>query len=523
MRDSLTCENHTCQKAIAPDAEYSTCMLCREPAYCSDECSQMDRILHACDNEYDVKSSLTERGFAVPYYGEDALTQDEVNELEPSNPVFSAYSVRHAAPNRVVTQAIVPPLVEFNAESKNDTAPKSRGTKPPDSLTNYALSVTVISYEPNAKSAQYMFAGQVPKDMVYPKNRNNEKASKLANLFLRGLTATTNHLIFWPHDDVVANPINCPLQCDVNFELFLFKDGQEEYSASPDARLNTGFSAQQTKDGVFSSLGRRVREKMQRQLSIKFQGDNISTDDLHMRRYGDGAGNGVILTFKQLPKQNVVQIVDIEFLMPAMNVPLATVENCLQITPTTLSTDVYKCDPKSYQDVSALVMSIGQTLAIQGDLMDEQEVHALNKCKGVITAYAHEMEANQGQSPHAFVPSSVQAAIGSALDITYEHIGAQLNIDYYYKKMFKPYSEVAALVREITKKMKNARDNSKEKNIFKKAAGKLTKSVTLRSLQNLNTALSAFIGRLKQDDLRDAAETTIVMYEELRNKITQAM
>lgn len=540
-KNKIQCNNHTCAQPLKDGQSYTTCMLCREPKYCSQQCYQMDRTLHACEHEIDVNAPLTERGFAVPYYFEDYLTSEDVKGLDPSNVVFSSYSIRHAAPNRVITQTLVPPLVSItgNAQSKDNMAPVSRGRKPDVNLEKageYAIRITHRSYQPDAQPQTTWWRGTIPKDMIFAGNRANAKADKLASRVYRGVTATSNHYIFWPQQQSVLNPITMDDRSSIDVDLFIKHPGETQFRAEPDAYVHAGFHAQNTKGGVFAA-GRRVQEMFRSQLKKKFENiPNISLEDLHVRRYGYAGQNGIILTFQKFPNSSSVRLVDIEFLVPAMDLKLGVVTPAvperdddvsyaaagLQSKPSPIITDVYKCDPRNFQDVTGLVMSISSLLTLQDAILPLKESTALKKCETILTKYAHEMEENNGVSPHTFVPTSVQAAVGSAMDMTYEHIGVQLNIDYYTKKILGSYESVVEIADKLIAEMESGRTSAKEKKGIFKLGGKAKKSKALRSLQNFSTALGSFISRLERPDMRDQNQEVIQKYQELRSRVEQA-
>jgi hypothetical protein len=503
QKKQTQCQSHTCENTIdTTKGEYSTCALCRLPVYCSDECHQIDRALHACNNEIDVAAPLTERGFAVPYYYEDFLSQEEINTLDVRDPVFNAYSVRNAAPNRIVTQTIVVPLVgqNFTAESRDGVLPTTRGAEPTDDLrVGGKYVIRVVGGEDRTRFTDW--TGDIPKDMIFTKNNENKKARDLAGkTFFRQKPAS--YFIFWPHTSSMKNPVSCSTSQDLNIQLFIAKqDGS--YPDIPDADLHCGFNAY---DLNRDRLGVSVTKAMNARLRKKFANEQQSVENLHVRRYGIDGEKGVLITFEKLGKNSSVRIIDIEFIIAKRSLqqqkqnsqepqeePQEEPEEAIPVigAPMVVSMQ-YKCDPRNFQDVSALVMSIGHTLSTSVTL-DQQKESALRQCEAVLTKYAHEMEENNGESPHKFVPTHVQSAIGSALDLTYEQIGFDIKWadGWWRKKATKPLLFQKEVERVIST-LQKARTSK---------WGKPKKIIALRALRNATTAALEVKDNSTQKDL----------------------
>lgn len=532
--DSCSCANHTCSN-MTNVQDCCTCSLCREPMYCSAECLQKDVGLHICDNQLEVQQPLNKRILAVPYFYEDTMSDKDISTLEVTDPVFQAYSLRYAAPNQVVQQCIIPPLIQANAISKNGTAPVSRGAEPPkwftDTVSTFGIRLTTYSAGSAKDGRSVFWEGLVPRDLIYAKNQNNATARKLGGFTVRGLGAGQKHIIFWPP---AMDSLTCDLRSEINVDLFLGRTGEDVWRENPDVFIHTGVAmdAMSSKNRL-AALGRRAREAFSIPLRIKF-GSKQNIEGYKVLRFGDVENDGVHLTFEMIPGSKQMRLVDVELLVelgklqqmlaPVMSSSSEIGDDVSHDKPKILE-QRYHCNPSNFNHVAGLVMSLNQTLSVHGQtpaLTDEDE-HRLRDCCSIITKYAHEMDENNGVSPYKVVPVHVQSAINTAMDIQYPLIGVQLNVDYWNRKMLGSYGKVAREINKVIQRMETARKDAIDGNVGQRTKAKVIRSTTLRTLQNINTALSTFISRLNDPDLPDCSEVVVAQYRELQQRVTEAM
>lgn len=494
------CENHTCAAPLKESGTHYTCPLCHDNKFCSESCYQMGQSLHECPNQLDAEYPLETHGIALPYHYEDLLTQDQLNDLDPNDAVFAAYSVRHAAANRVISQMIIPPLVEHSVDSKPRTGPTTMGSEPLEWMKQggeFQIHIEAKSYRKRGRDEHARYAGLIPRDMIFPNNLANRTASQLASQLYQGIGASKDYLIFWPADSTARNPFEIDARSSLTIELRIKRDGV--FAAMPDEDFHIGFVARESK----WRFGQRVKENFQVQLRKKFGKANIT--NLHVVKYGNPTG-GVLITYRRAPNSSTVQIVDIEIHIQKdrlVNSDLPMNTSIANMYP--ISKEKYTCDPRNFNNVCALVMSIGHVLATT-PCMDKTDEQNLRNCEAVITKYAHEMEANNGECPHQYVPSHVQSAIASAMDLTYEQIGRSAS--YYRNKMDGSVESIENLGSDLIIKITKLRQKKKNPVVSKQ------KGMLVKELKKFNEALQ------KRINTGDPANK--MRLESLRERIVQA-
>ena len=545
MQSHNKCESHTCSNTIDMKNDvYQSCGLCHEPVYCSEKCRLMDWPLHACDNVYEVSESLDKRGFATPYFYEDTLKQKDIDRLDVSNPIFNAYSVMHYNDNRKVSQTIVPQRINYNAESLSSPPAgekRFKGVEPTKFLKDgkqYAIRVTVRSFDDKAKPVGHFITGETTKDMIYAGNRRDPKANQLAEK--QGSDLVENQLVFWPHRAFSSSSggetVLCGDKCDLDIDLFLMRPGEDKFRAKPDAYMHTGFNADQGREQL-EDAGRLVQSNYAQNLHAKFVGDETTSkmDKMFTRHYQDGAGNGVILTF--LPQgDNTFKIADIEFLLPqgAMEhiteskKPSATswFTQC-QIAspfPTAIESQTYVCNLRDFDQVVGVCQAVDEVLADSAKQQtnetpySQMELERLQKAGSVIREYAHKMQKQNGEPIGSLVPQDVETAVESALDTMYTHIGANVNVSYWTEKILSKSfldfrKEVWTVINKMNKALQtkeSARKDSddkkgtKVKKFLKRGVSKVAMKKIMLSLNNVEKALNTFINRLQMSDFADA-------------------
>ena len=477
----MSCSNHCCKKNEAD----ILCSLCKGAQYCSEQCRTVDWPLHACPNT--VTTYGQPKGFAVPYFYEDCLTQEEINEVPVGDAIFQAYSVKNINSNKKSSVQIVPPLVESFAISKDNEAPIARGRDPGTELASgtYNLGVTI---DGQSKTV----VGAVPSDMIYATNNLNPKAQAVVKSARRFFNYEETSYVFWPptHRTVQAQ-LTCPLSGDLTITLDV---------GGRTRTLSMGYYLNPSPKGAIANAARKVQQAFRTQLETKFKGSNLSTKNLHVRRYNDAAGVGVVLTFELIPGSIKARLVDIEFIVPQNEVNTVAQEEIK-----------FACDPLSASQICGLVMAIDLSLAVSN--LSADKLAKLENVSGAIKEYSQSLLLGKPQ----VVPTS---AINMAIDTLF--IGVQPNIDYWNKKMFAPYDNVEKEAYDLIRKMNAARTAEETAKGLAKGKAKLQKSSLLRSLQNLNTALQNLLQRLRQSDLNGCSQDVVKKMTDLADKVARA-
>lgn len=467
--DIIPCDNHTCTARFdKANDEYHTCALCLQPAYCSDECRLMDWRAHDCPNVH--KTEDIKQGFAVPYYYEDMLTAEELEEVPVGDPIFQSHQVMHCNTNRTVSEYMIPSLVDRMAESKDDEAPIARGKNPKQlqGATAYTLKVGI-----GAKL--YDINGKIPHDMIYKENTTNETARALSgggstfkerarNILKGGLRRALHHAetsyIFWPsNQEVRRNFIEVPLAGDIAVTLMI--NGEVVSYVAAGYKLPVAGKS----DAMAAS--RKVQQIFRQQIEMKFKGSDLSTKNLYVRRYSDFEGNSIVLTFEITPGSYKAKLVDLEFLTDAERVKSVSKEEEKTPPPperddSEIVSSRFACDVRNFEEVVGLAMALDTFIASppsNGGSRKMADLRDLEAKSAIIKEYAHKMQDNQGEAP-ATIPPEVDTAIMVALNAMYEPIG--MSQSQWDKKAMGTFDNFKADVDKIVARVKELRTKSKD-------------------------------------------------------------
>lgn len=458
MTEISCCSNHTCTSQFDKTVdEYMTCSLCLQPAYCSEECRLLDWPAHACPNV--VQTPSLNVGFAVPYYYEDMLTAEELQDAPVNSPIFQSFQVNHYNANRTISQYMVPSLVplEKYAQSKDDEAPIARGKNPAKLLTllntNYTLRISV-----GGRTLDVV--GQIPNDMIYKENNANPTARALSgggatfkekarNVFRGGLRRALHHAetsyIFWPPNHRIReNLVEVDLAGDLEVSLRVKDSTGKEKVIS---YVNAGYKLPMPGKNDVSAAGRKVQQMFRSQLEMKFKGSDLSTKNLYVRRYSDFEGNGIVVTFEITPGSYKAKLVDLEYIVDAERVKGAEIPGVTQsekdslkkvLNEPELSDDdeapppppddkvklksmistQYRCNVRDFEDIMGLSMALETFIANDSN----SNTKTLESHAAIIKEYVHKMQDNQGVAPES-IPPEVDVAVMTAVNAMYEPIG----------------------------------------------------------------------------------------------------
>lgn len=537
--DIIPCDNHTCTARFdKANDEYHTCALCLQPAYCSDECRLMDWRAHDCPNVY--KTEDIKQGFAVPYYYEDMLTAEELEEVPVGDPIFQSHQVMHCNTNRTVSEYMIPSLVEKNAISQDYEGPVARGKNPEDikSIGKYMLRIQVGE---QSEAKTYDIYGNIPKDMIFKDNSQNETAraisgggattgEKLKNIFKGGLRRALHSqetsYIFWPGaKEFIEKDIKLPsLSESLIISLWVLKpDGNWEEVSN----VSTGIRLDRPGGKDVSSVSRRVRQMFRTQLNLKFKSvSNISLDDLVVKRHGDGEGNSVVLTFQITPKSDRARLVDVEYVTDALafakftsNKTLSAKEKELMkaagVDSEKMIESRFACDVRNFEEVVGLAMALDTFIASppsNGGSRKMADLRDLEAKSAIIKEYAHKMQDNQGEAP-ATIPPEVDTAIMVALNAMYEPIG--MSQSQWDKKAMGTLDNFKADVDKIVARVKELRTKSKDDDPSK-LTGKAKRG--LRTIFQKKPLLADLDRILKAIDKRTGSFTEDGASEEIKQK-----
>lgn len=542
------CSNHTCTSQFDKAAdEYITCSLCLKPAYCSDECRLLDWPAHACPNVHQTNDLKV--GFAVPYYYEDMLTAEDLQDAPIDSPIFQTHQVTHYNANRTVSQYTVPSLVEKNAQSKDDEAPIARGKNPSKLLTlkdtNYTLKISAGGRTINV-------VGQIPNDMIYKENTTNKTAQalsgggstfgeKVKNVFRGGLrralhSAETSYIFWPPNHRVRENLIELDLAGDIEVALYVKDTSGTEKRIS---YVSAGYKLPVPGKNDAAAAGRKLQQMFRSQVEMKFKGSDLSTKNLYVRRYSDFEGNGVILTFEITPGSYKAKLVDLEYIVDAERVKQAelpsstttssekdALKKSLEEIPDvperdeSLISSRYACNVRNFEEIMGLSMALETFIANDSN---QTAARALESHSGIIKEYVHKMQENQGVAPNS-IPPEVDVAVMTAVNAMYEPIG--MSQSQWDKKALGTFTNFERDVERIIARLGELRAASSEEDPSR-AKGKIKRGLRtvfqkkplLADLDRILKAIDKRTGSFGEDGASDEVKTK---WNTLREKVVQA-
>jgi len=541
--DIVPCNNHTCTARFdKANDEYHTCALCLQPAYCSDECRLMDWRAHDCPNVH--KTEDIKQGFAVPYYYEDMLTAEELDEVPVSDPIFQNHQVMHCNANRTISEYMVPSLVEKNAESKDDEAPIARGMNPSRLPVGRKYELDI-----NIGDRKITMPGTIPKDMIYLENNANPTAraisgggktfgEKVKNIFKGDARRLFHHqstsYIFWPNNAKLrAENVQVPLSGDVSVALYIMPESGNDEGTRV-SYLFAGYKLPSPGKSDISGAARKVQQMFRSQLEMKFKDTGLSTKNMYVRRYADFEGNGIVLTFVVVPGSVQAQLVDVEYMANTSELEYLALSKSLEKTPppperddSEIISSRFACDVRNFEEVVGLAMALDTFIASpptnvssSGRPLDLRDLEAKS---AIIKEYAHKMQDNQGEAPTA-IPPEVDTAIMVALNTMYEPIG--MSQSQWDKKAMGTFDNFKADVDKIVARVKELRSKSAAEDPSK-LTGKakrglrnlFQKKPLLADLDRILKAIDKRTGSFGEDG---ASEETKKKWNDLREEVVQA-
>lgn len=358
-------------------------------------------------------SNTPHMGFARPYFYEDCLTQEEINNLPINSPAFDAYSILSYDGNRLVRQWFQPPIVEpvglpaFAEDfSKGKAVKYSRGVKMETNNVSYDLYVYIGENE-----TPITLQGGIVRDMIYDKNPDKS----VAELSRLGRQKNESKYVFWPHEAI--DKLN--IEVDLEFSIYVSLRLGLETEAS--AYVSAGVKLDRMKESTAGTWSRNFLSNFKTQLKSKFKNRKTSIDNLVLRHYMDPVGNAILLTF-DMSTGSKPRLVDIEF-----EVPTAALRGVNESVPTTVDEEYeplelvhyFKCDPKDVDSVVALCMAIDKGLVTLPKT--NPNLSALEKCAPVIKQHAHQLQESvaRGGEEMDFVSNEVCSSIQAATDILF--------------------------------------------------------------------------------------------------------
>jgi hypothetical protein len=419
----IQCSSHSCEKHIdAAHGEYRLCSLCLKAAYCSEECRQIDWVMHQCSNV--IESSDADLVQAVPYYYEDMLTQEELEELPVDSPVFQSHTSLFSNVNGQKREYDIPAIVanehkkEVVALSKDNEAPLATGAAPSAKWKNGADYDLDIRFG----GARHKEAGRIPDDMIFPSNNNNRTAKEISGAtassffkggFVRFFRKATGVYIFWR---TLSDAVVVPRSGSGSIALVV--NGKDV------KKLKFGYDLPPPGKSDVADIARWVKKTFSRNLALKFRDGPYSDMVKYMvvRRFEGTDGTGVLMTFLN---QAEPRLIDVEFVANKVLVDSGSYPEYhrAEKEASWIKSDM-NFNSRNFSHVVALGMRLADVLATTS--LTAKEAEPLQDCAAILRRYEGEMERNGGHPPKS-IDSDVEYAISKALQISYVPIEKTIN------------------------------------------------------------------------------------------------
>ena len=495
-----SCQNHNCTEIIDVDkVDHVICPLCRDATYCSEQCRMIDWPAHECPNA--VKTDKVGVQMAVPYFCEDLLPSDVLQaELDnPKSPLNESILFSHVGSDMKLRQWQQPvgdlaKTIEYN---KMDGL--GRGGAPPRELERAEFTINLFQEGNSAPVAS--FSGRVG-DRAIHKESDNETIQKLARSSFWSEKASSS-IVLWP-DMQFARGIMVPSKGAMRAQLVL--NGK---TFDIDFRYRK-FS----NSSIFRRLSSAVLKHFQSRLRIKFPGRDDAIKLMQSVRATAPNGTQVNLTFSVDPKQDMIELKDVEFSVPRNQVMrrLSDAEERLVRTVQSLPEEVVEsmyADPLNMDSMMGLTMALEYaSTQIKADLLPPLANHAaFEQAASIVRKHTRSML--DGKT-YTSVPMEVNAAVYSAVNALHELQAVEIsiskdNVKKYTDKLTRagrPAQAEALAIQEITpiveqlEEIRNAavaRPKKGIKSFFKKKIDTAKKSRLDKQLDEWKVAIENYL------------------------------
>ena len=441
-----SCTNHTCEHTIniAQDT-HVLCPLCRNAAYCSEECRMIDWAAHACPNAVRVDKVGTL--LATPYFYEDEMPADIIGEelLNEASPLKESFLLHHVGTDMKVTQWIqVGEMAVPYAAEVNPKISMGRGSNPEKLFENMPTLVNrefeiIVQSESNNSTARTTFAGKVGIDAIYAGNKENSKASAIAKSFISNLLSKkqTESILLWPNPKLKAGRDQFPRAGYISVELKIA--GMEPLS------VEFEHVALSNKSGRLTSL---LTKRLEARLKLKFPGTESGIKYMQTLRAKTPSGLIVNLTFSVKPNQTEsMQLKDVEFLVPdseirpesltKSNEEADAVVAAFRNVKSVSSESIY-CDATNISHMTGLTMALEYAQAqIKAGIAEgnAQNNIAFENAAAIVRKHTRAML--DGKSfVKSGVPMEVNAAVYTAVNALHEMQTIEISISKDRVKLF---------------------------------------------------------------------------------------
>lgn len=427
------CTNHTCERAIntAQDT-HVLCPLCRNAAYCAEECRVIDWAAHACPNAVRVEKVGTL--LATPYFYEDEMPADIIGEelLNEASPLKESFLLHHVGTDMKVTQWIQQPVGEMaNVVAKNPLMSLGRSGAPPEAI---AQSTFVLNIFEEGKTIQLLsVAGRVGERTIHSESDDDiiKKVARASPLSEKRSTS----ILLWP--DMKDNTVMVPRKGSLKAELRI--DGKEPLTIE---FYYTKFSTNLARR-LFSAAAKRL----QLRLKAKFPGKDEGIKYMQTLRATTRSGTAINLTFSVRQEQDQMELVDVEFLVPLNQLKSATSymsklseQEKKLLSSLDLSESSIYCDATNISQMTGLTMALEYAQAqIKAGIAESNVQNSVAFENAAAIVRKHTRAMLDGKSfTESGVPMEVNAAVYTAVNALQEMQTIDISIS---KDRVKLYSD----------------------------------------------------------------------------------
>jgi len=456
------------------------CTLCQANLYCGEKCARSDWIKHQDDcNLFDVPPGFT---VAFPYHYEDLATEKELHGTDVDSVYNEKFMVRTIHPDcrietRIAKKLSVPGVPTADIQQTFGTL--GVGEVPDTKKYGHYYRLTLTQDEYTVPSGEritgttpaLVVAGEIPKDMIFKGNAQNQMAAKLASS-RKLLPGKADKLLFWPDPTEVQNrPVEIsPIGGYINVVLELYDTAEDIIEENPISKAEMNFVYDDLRfkgRGKLMKFGRRLLGKASQQLKIKGLNPSNhaalhaeSDSRMEIRLIYETTGRGdegrlikdvEILVPTKLFKRYAEkqrQEAQKETETPAQEYSEKETELLKKLGVTESSIEHFNCDPRDVDGVTGLYQSIEEKIGEIKEELKDSELSSYDRdtLKNTLSSYqtvaatinGHRIALEEADDPDEIqVSYQVKSAINMALKLNWERVGIRgwRAIDKSYKRL----------------------------------------------------------------------------------------
>lgn len=310
-----------CKTCSSDNPSCVRCTVCQKKVFCGDDCRTIGWTIHEADcNVHTVPQSGM--SIMLPYYGEDRLEEEDLEDLSPSADIFQNHVVRYADSHGLIEQD----LVESRLKRRERSLGRSqRNIRPDVAELNYSIKIEFFENFQQIKDGtgkSWTIDGLNVGNTIVSRNNSTPIYQKLAKA--RG---QTDGYVLWPGQNLIRNK-NIMMNAREGFiGTSLMVNGMVV------APISACYEIKPIQKKAVGNLFRKFKRAVGKRLpikddyAIKYGGGDPRTPSLETYRIDTRDGNSLQLTF-MIPRTSGgtvtadrVQLMDIEYVVAYSGLP----------------------------------------------------------------------------------------------------------------------------------------------------------------------------------------------------------